>query len=210
MMDLRILKEKLIIYFGEGIFNFDARRRFNKFIHFTDNILDIGALDSPLTKGLNNKVTAIDILPEDNQFGFSEKTIKKLERRPNIEFIVMDAQYLKFKENQFDIVILTEVLEHIQNDRRAASEIIRVLKPNGYLLLTVPHLERVPLEHGIKEHYRHYQKKDLLDLFGKEKIILLKDRFKFNEFNCGKYFISKFNKSKKRIYLLCLPIEAEI
>ena len=59
-----------------------------------------------------------------------------------------------------------------------------------------------------QEHYRHYRKNDLLDLFGSERIIFLKDRFKHNEFNWGSYFISGYNRTKKKAYLVFLPFEA--
>ena len=207
-MNTRLLKEKIVIHIAEAIFNYDARKQFNKFIKPNDKILDVGALTSPFTKGMNNQVTAIDILPEDNEFGFSKNTLTKLKNRPNIKSIIMDAQKMEFDDNQFDIVILTEVLEHIPDDKLAAKEIIRVLKPGGYLFLTVPNLDRVPLEHGIKEHYRHYKKDDLLQLFGSENIILLKDRFKFSEFIWGSYFIGRYNISKRKLLLLFLPLES--
>lgn len=118
-----------------------------------------------------------------------------------------DAQEMNFNSNLFDVIILTEVLEHIKNDKKAAENIIRVLKPGGFLLLTVPNLDRVPLELGIKEHFRHYRKKDLIDLFGHEEIIFLKDRFKFNEFNWSSFFINKYNDTKNKIFLFFLPLE---
>lgn len=203
-----IIKEKVIIYLAEDMFTFDARKRFKKYIKSNETILDVGAGSSPFTKGLKNKVIAIDIPPEDNQFGFSEKTLGKLRARSNIEASIMDAQKLDFPNEQFGVVIMSEVLEHIWDDRAAANEIIRVLKPGGFLFLTVPHLKRVPLDSGIKEHYRHYTMADLDELFGEEKIVYLRDRFKFNEFTWGSRFILKYNQSKKIRYLILLPYEA--
>jgi hypothetical protein len=58
--------------------------------------LDVGALTCPFTKGLTNKVIAIDILPENNDFGFSEKTLKKLKSRPNIEARIMGCTRNEF------------------------------------------------------------------------------------------------------------------
>jgi SAM-dependent methyltransferase len=48
------------------------------------------------------------------------------------------GEYLPFPENTFDLVLSHEVLEHVQNDRMAAVEIVRVLKPGGRLTLFVP------------------------------------------------------------------------
>lgn len=48
------------------------------------------------------------------------------------------GEYLPFPDNTFDLVLSHEVLEHVQNDRLAASEIARVLKPGGRLTLFVP------------------------------------------------------------------------
>lgn len=49
-----------------------------------------------------------------------------------------DVTKMPFKANSFDKVILSEVLEHLLDERRALKEIYRVLKPNGYLLISVP------------------------------------------------------------------------
>ena len=49
-----------------------------------------------------------------------------------------DATRLPFADNTFDRVVTSEVLEHIQNDVSAISELHRVLKPGGTLGVTVP------------------------------------------------------------------------
>jgi SAM-dependent methyltransferase len=49
-----------------------------------------------------------------------------------------DATRLPFDDNTFDCVVTSEVLEHIQNDVGAVSELFRVLKPGGSLGVTVP------------------------------------------------------------------------
>jgi glycosyltransferase involved in cell wall biosynthesis/ubiquinone/menaquinone biosynthesis C-methylase UbiE len=46
---------------------------------------------------------------------------------------------LPFPDESFDKVLMSEVLEHIDDDRRALQEIYRVLKPGGVLALSVPH-----------------------------------------------------------------------
>ncbi len=49
-----------------------------------------------------------------------------------------DICNLPFKTNAFDLVICSEVLEHIPTDGKAMAEIIRVLKPEHDLVVSVP------------------------------------------------------------------------
>ena len=44
----------------------------------------------------------------------------------------------------FDAVICIHVLEHVENDRQALTEIFRVLKPGGWAIITVPILPDEP------------------------------------------------------------------
>ncbi len=49
-----------------------------------------------------------------------------------------DALHLPFAEATFDRIICSEVMEHIPDDRGAAAELFRVLKPGGTIGVTVP------------------------------------------------------------------------
>ncbi len=49
-----------------------------------------------------------------------------------------DIRYLPFDDNIFNLVICSEVLEHIKDDKKAISEALRVLKPGGNLVISVP------------------------------------------------------------------------
>jgi SAM-dependent methyltransferase len=53
-------------------------------------------------------------------------------------FGVADAKKLPFKDNTFDFIICSEVLEHIIDYQSALSEINRILKPEGKLAVSVP------------------------------------------------------------------------
>jgi len=48
------------------------------------------------------------------------------------------AENLSFPKESFDMVFLHEVLEHVEDDRRALKEASRVLKPDGKIILFVP------------------------------------------------------------------------
>jgi len=49
-----------------------------------------------------------------------------------------DALDLPFPDGAFDRIVCSEVLEHIWDDERAISEIVRVLRPGGRFAVTVP------------------------------------------------------------------------
>lgn len=48
------------------------------------------------------------------------------------------ADKLPFKDNSFDTVLLSDVLEHIPYPKSAMQEVARILKPNGCVLINVP------------------------------------------------------------------------
>ena len=50
-----------------------------------------------------------------------------------------DAGALPFEDGTFDRVLMSEVLEHLHDDRRALREALRVLRPGGVLAVSVPH-----------------------------------------------------------------------
>ncbi|MBN2099591.1 MAG: class I SAM-dependent methyltransferase [Dehalococcoidia bacterium] len=49
-----------------------------------------------------------------------------------------DAASLPLKSGSFDRVICSEVLEHVADDRRSVAELVRVLKDNGVIAVSVP------------------------------------------------------------------------
>jgi SAM-dependent methyltransferase len=46
-----------------------------------------------------------------------------------------------FEDNEFDRVIIIDFLEHIHTDREFIDELFRVIKPEGELIINVPHLK---------------------------------------------------------------------
>ena len=57
---------------------------------------------------------------------------------PRIRFLRADATSLPFDDASFDAVTMFDVLEHVEDDRAAVAEALRVLRPRGFLLVTTP------------------------------------------------------------------------
>ncbi len=49
-----------------------------------------------------------------------------------------DIQNLPFEDNSFDVIFCNHVLEHVANDKKALSELYRVMKPGGWGIFQVP------------------------------------------------------------------------
>lgn len=49
-----------------------------------------------------------------------------------------DALRMPFPDGHFDVVIASEILEHIPEDDKAIREIVRVVRPGGRVVVTVP------------------------------------------------------------------------
>lgn len=54
--------------------------------------------------------------------------------------VLGDCTYLPFRDNCFDVIYCSHVLEHIQDRRKALLEMIRVANPDGYIYVVVPTL----------------------------------------------------------------------
>jgi len=75
-----------------------------------------------------------------------------------------DILSLPLKDNSIDIILALDVLEHIDNDELAISELHRVLKPKGKLFITVPAFKFLWSKHDeIHHHYRRYTKIELVN-----------------------------------------------
>lgn len=68
-----------------------------------------------------------------------------------------DAAYRD--ERRYDLVLMLDSLEHIEDDRGAAGRAYELLAPGGFLLLTVPALQSLWSVHDVaNRHFRRYDK----------------------------------------------------
>jgi ubiquinone/menaquinone biosynthesis C-methylase UbiE len=98
-------------------------------------VLDVGCGEGGLIISCalrGGDVVGIDI-------DLSELMIAKLRSRRfgaiSLQLIQCDAKFLPFRDNSFDLITAIAVLEHVDDLERTLKEMIRVLKPKGYILL---------------------------------------------------------------------------
>ncbi|MBU0907090.1 MAG: class I SAM-dependent methyltransferase, partial [Nanoarchaeota archaeon] len=89
---------------------------------------------------------------------------------PELNFLYANAQKkLPFENREFDVVVMTEVLEHLKDERLILKEIRRVLKKNGALVLSVPKRRWFnifsPITHV--QHIREYCEKRIIQTLEK-------------------------------------------
>ncbi len=91
--------------------------------------------------------------------------------------VIGDVAALPFEDDFFDLAVACEILEHVENDRKAFSEIARVLKPSGFFLFSVPLRQELFNEFdSIAGHKRRYEIAGLEELLAKNDFRILKYR----------------------------------
>lgn len=102
---------------GAGRHTFEAYRRGANVIGFDQSASDLNDVD-----------TMLQAMRKEGEVPLSAKG----------EAVKGDALDLPYPDASFDCVIASEILEHVPEDDRAISELVRVLKPGGSLAITVP------------------------------------------------------------------------
>lgn len=89
--------------------------------------------------------------------------------------VKMDVHDIPFEEASFDVAFCNHVMEHVDDDIKAMSEIYRVLKPGGWAILQIPFFHPIPdvtIEDpsitSPKEREKVYGQDDHVRLYGKD------------------------------------------
>lgn len=107
----------------------------------------IGYYSFELATKFGCKVNGIDMDIGDIELA---NKISNITQCTNVNFKVQSILDLDFSDNTFDKIILSEVLEHIHDDKRALNELHRVLKPHGYLIISTPYTSMIEEYHEQK------------------------------------------------------------
>jgi len=161
-------------------------------------ILDLGCGQGHGTYVLskNNKVIGIDIAKDDIVIAKS--------RYPKVDYRIMSAEKLKFRDKFFDEIYCMDVFEHLDNLPPVINQIKRVLKKNGILKINIPYwksekwlLKLRPSYFKEIHHVRIFKEtelEDTLSTYGFE--MIEKKRINFLT-HIEHYFMFKRKKTKK-------------
>ena len=87
------------------------------------------------------------------------------ERAPGAQLVAADAAHIPLASQSFDLVFCLDMLEHLPEPEKAASEIYRILEPGAHLVATVPAWQFLFGEHDhALGHHRRYRKKGFKEL----------------------------------------------
>ncbi len=87
-------------------------------------------------------------------------------QKTGLEIINGDITQLPFANNEFDLVCAFDVIEHVEDDKKAMEEMKRVCKPDGVVFITVPAFQSFWGQHDvINHHFRRYRLSEIKTLF---------------------------------------------
>jgi SAM-dependent methyltransferase len=130
-----------------------------------------------MTRTFSDPIRLLHIAPERNL----ERVLSK---QKNIQYtagdlnpkraqVRVDLTAIDFSDGSFDVVICNHVLEHIPQDQKAMSEILRILRPGGWAMLQVPIAPQIatredPSIHDSREQLRLFGQHDHVRIYGRD------------------------------------------
>jgi len=136
----------------------------------SETILDVGCgsawvAEKYLSKG--KKVISLDISVKNPQ-----KAITKFPDKKHFA-ITADSYKLPFQSNSVGSVIASEIIEHVIDPKAFVNELLRVVEPSGYLVITTPYKELLKYSlcihcnkpTPVNAHIHSFDENKLLNLF---------------------------------------------
>lgn len=159
--------------------------------YIKNKILDVGCGSKPYENSFQSSTDYIGLDTDNSGHNHNNENID----------VFYDGRIFPFEDKTFDSVVSFQVLEHVENEKLFLSEIKRVLKPNGTLMLTMPFMWE---EHEVPYDFRRYTSYGLKKLFEdmgfeieKYKKVGANNSFFFQRVNT---YLRKFRR-KKYIYI---------
>ncbi len=129
--------------------------------HFSSSvsILEIGCGTGQVLNAINSAFPAMHLCGTEIHTQGLELARHDL---PNAEFLQIDARAIPFEE-EFDVVCAFDVIEHIEEDCTALTQLHQACRPGGGVILTVPQHDWLWSKRDeLAHHKRRYSRHDLL------------------------------------------------
>lgn len=151
-------------------------------------VLDIGGGTGRLANYLSKDCKLVYVLDE------SKGMLSKVEANEKILPILGNALDTKFDSNSIDVVIISDVLHHIEKQKELIDEIFRILKTDGKLLILDFDIKHIKVK--MLRIFEYILFGRLYFRTNKEVLDLIKDKFTISDFIHKKYyFIIKGEKN---------------
>jgi len=98
-------------------------------------MLDVGCDGGTLTEKVAGRAKPARVVGVDISAKALEYTMSK---RPQFDLAVGDAEELPFRDDVFQAIFCSEVMEHLLSPDKMLSEVNRCLRPGGYAVVMVP------------------------------------------------------------------------
>jgi len=146
------------------------------------SVLDVGCGSGEVVELFNDQnLLSVGVDLQKNVLIKSSDVFKKFYNK-KLNFIVCNVNFLPFEENTFDLIILLDVIEHVNNLDLLMSSLKRTIKKEGHIIICFPPYNSIfgahmsipyaqVLPHFIKKHF-------------------------FNQFKYRDYYLNKITVSK--------------
>ena len=152
-------------------------------------VLDVGCGYGALSSALLEKGAQVWATEMDtHKLAFAQK---KLARNAYFKSTQVKNEVLPYKDSFFDVVCMFDVIEHVQNPAKIMQEVLRVLKPRGYL-----YVEFTPY-YSITGHHLYDFAKWPIHLLPREKIKNIVFSKKVQGFMTSEYYWKQFESLNK-------------
>lgn len=124
--------------------------------------IDVGTGEGHMLKFFRNKGVVDNIIGVD----LNEERIQIARKEnPDIIFLIEDIYQLDCHKEKYEYVLAIEILEHLPDPLKALEQLKNITKPNGYLIISVPHEPYFRIGNFIRGKHRQNKGKTPTHLF---------------------------------------------